>query len=60
MKMKAKEIAREILALAKSTDKPNEMKENWRTISAAYYYLSQKDSMLQSEKTLNEQLGDDE
>ena len=58
--MKAKQIARDILALAKSTDEPDEMRENWRTISNAFNYLSQKDSMLQSEKTLNEKLGDDE
>ena len=57
--MKAKQIAREMMELAKSIDDADEMKETWRVLSRAYHYLSQKDSMMDSERELNEMLGDD-
>ena len=58
--MKAKEIAKEMIELAKSIDDADEMKETWRVLSRAYSYVSQKDSMMDSERELNEMLGDDE
>ena len=58
--MKAKEIAREMMELAKSIDDADEMKETWRVLNRAYSYVSQKDSMMDSERELNEMLGDDE
>ena len=58
--MEAKRIAREMIELAKSIDDADEMKETWRVLSRAYSYLSQKDSMMESEKELQELLGDDE
>ena len=58
--MEAKRIAREMIALAKSIDDADEMKETWRVLSRAYSYVSQKDSMMDSERELNEMLGDDE
>ena len=58
--MEAKRIAREMIELAKSIDDADEMKETWRVLSRAYSYLSQKDSMMDSERELQELLGDDE
>tara|TARA_R100000808_G_C2133441_1_gene142160 strand:+ start:632 stop:808 length:177 start_codon:yes stop_codon:yes gene_type:complete len=58
--MEAKRIAKEMIELAKSIDDADEMKETWRVLSRAYSYLSQKDSMMESEKELQELLGDDE
>ena len=58
--MEAKRIAREMMELAKSIDDADEMKETWRVLSRAYSYLSQKDSMMDSERELQELLGDDE
>tara|TARA_R110002020_G_scaffold457885_1_gene674978 strand:+ start:3235 stop:3411 length:177 start_codon:yes stop_codon:yes gene_type:complete len=58
--MKAKRIAREMIELAKSIDDADEMKETWRVLSRAYSYLSQKDSMMDSERELQALLGDDE
>ena len=58
--MKAKEIAKEMIELAKSIDDADEMKKTWRVLSRAYSYVSQKDSMMDSERELNEMLGDDE
>ena len=58
--MKAKEIAREMMELAKSIDDADEMKETWRVLSRAYSYLSQKDSMMDSERELQALLGDEE
>jgi hypothetical protein len=56
MKMKAKQIAREMMELAKSIDDADEMKETWRVLSRAYTYLSQKDSMMDSERELQKLL----
>ena len=58
--MKAKRIAKEMIELAKSIDDADEMKKTWRVLSRAYSYVSQKDSMMDSERELNEMLGDDE
>ena len=58
--MEAKRIAREMIELAKSIDDADEMKETWRVLSRAYSYVSQKDSMMESEHQLQELLGDDE
>ena len=58
--MEAKRIAREKIELAKSIDDADEMKETWRVLSRAYSYVSQKDSMMESEHELQELLGDDE
>ena len=58
--MKAKEIAKEMIELAKSIDDADEMKKTWRVLSRAYSYVSQKDSMMESEHELQELLGDDE
>ena len=58
--MEAKRIAREMMELAKSIDDADEMKETWRVLSRAYSYVSQKDSMMESEHELQELLGDDE
>jgi|TARA_R100000234_G_scaffold110564_1_gene83012 hypothetical protein len=58
--MEAKRIAREMIELAKSIDDADEMKETWRVLAMAYSYLSQKDSMMNSEQQLQELLGDDE
>jgi|TARA_R100001129_G_C5195255_1_gene212015 hypothetical protein len=58
--MEAKRIAREMIELAKSIDDADEMKETWRVLSRAYSYVSQKDSMMESEHELQELLGDDE
>lgn len=54
--MKAKQIAREMMELAKSIDDADEMKETWRVLSRAYTYLSQKDSMMDSERELQKLL----
>ena len=58
--MEAKRIAREMIELAKSIDDADEMKETWRVLSRAYSYLSQKDSMMDSERELQEILGEEE
>ena len=58
--MEAKRIAREMIELAKSIDDADEMKETWRVLSRAYSYVSQKDSMMESEHELQELLSDDE
>tara|TARA_R100000315_G_C5160808_1_gene92489 strand:- start:218 stop:394 length:177 start_codon:yes stop_codon:yes gene_type:complete len=58
--MEAKRIAREMIELAKSIDDADEMKETWRVLSRAYSYVSQKDSMMESEQELQELMGDDE
>ena len=58
--MEAKRIAKEMIKLAKSIDDADEMKEAWRVLSRAFGYVSQKDSMMDSERELNEMLGDDE
>ena len=55
--MEAKRIAREMIELAKSIDDADEMKETWRVLAMAYSYLSQKDSMMNSEQQLQELLG---
>ena len=52
--MEAKRIAREMIELAKSIDDADEMKETWRVLSRAYSYVSQKDSMMESEHELQE------
>jgi hypothetical protein len=58
--MEAKRIAREMIELAKSIDDADEMRETWRVLSRAYSYVSQKDSMMDSEHELQKLLGDDE
>tara|TARA_R100001510_G_C7522230_1_gene117246 strand:- start:189 stop:365 length:177 start_codon:yes stop_codon:yes gene_type:complete len=58
--MEAIRIAREMIELAKSIDDADEMKETWRILSRAYTYVSQKDSMMDSEQKLQELMGDEE
>ena len=58
--MEAKRIAREMIELAKSIDDADEMKETWRVLSRAYSYVSQKDSMMESEHELQKLMGDGE
>lgn len=46
----SKDIARDILSLAKRLDNAEELKEAWRVISPAFGYLSKKDDLFSAEQ----------
>ena len=57
--IRAKSIAKDIVALTERLDSQEELKESWRTINLALNYLSSKDSMFTYEKEVKEKIGGD-
>jgi hypothetical protein len=45
-----KDIARDIISLAKELDNAEDLKEAWRIISPAFVYLSKKDDLFSAEQ----------
>ena len=56
--IRAKSIAKDIVALTERLDSQEKLKESWRVINLALNYLSSKDSMFTYEKEVKEKIGD--